>query len=151
MKIQRRSISAGRMTSRKRITAATESGMKIYVEGKAIVDVYEDSYNEGEGDYVNGWDFDIRGSFDTIQQLVTKLAEYGFSDNPNDYVYLDGTLQSDAFQDADGIEPSNSDIEAWKRGEITLYNAHLVLPLGVGSAIHQMTEDEAEAFGIPIY
>ena len=151
MKIKRKQITANSKMSRRRITAATESGMKIYVDGKAVVDVYEDDYNEGEGDYVNGWDFDIRGAYDTIQQLVNKLAEYGFSENPDDYVFLDGTIQSDAFQDADGMEPSDADIEAWKRGEIQLYNAHLVLPLGVGSAIHQMTEEEAEAFGLSVY
>lgn len=92
------------------------------------ITVYEDSYEEGEGDYVNHYNLDIRGKY-SFKDLMKQLSYYGFSNNPKDYFFGDingySSIESDCMQNADGEEPSKSEIEAWKKGEITLYNAHL--------------------------
>ena len=140
-------------SGRRRITAATESGMEIVVKSKAYAEVYEDSYEQGEGDYVNTWDLDVRGTYKTFQELIDAIENqsYCFTSDPKNYVFLDGTIQTDAIVDEDNDEPNSRQLDAWKRGEYTLYVARLVLPVEVGMASHEMTEDEAEMFGISIY
>ena len=44
--------------------------MKILVTKKGIVECYEDSYEEGELDYANSWDFDVRGEYDSAEDLT---------------------------------------------------------------------------------
>jgi hypothetical protein len=69
----------------------------------------------------------------------------------------DSTIQTDAtvsYSDQYGIEePSEKQWVQFRKGQINLANAHLwvrveMVPVGL---THPMTEEEAEAFGIPIY
>ena len=153
MRKKNRVIANRSMRNRRRIMAATAGGLKIIVRSKGYVEVYEDSYEQGEGAYVNGWDFDVRGTYDTFQDLIDAIenATYCFTNRPDNYVFLDGTIQTDAIVDEDNEEPSDRQLQAWKRGEYELYAARLVLPIEVGAESHEMTEEEAEMFGISIY
>ena len=148
MKISRRSIKA----SRRPIKAAELSGNKILVRSKAYVDISEDDYEQGVGSYVNQWDFDVRGEYASAQELIKTIADnsYVFSENIEDYYFLDGSLHTSATVDVDNDIPTEDQIEAWKRGEEMLYIADLYLPLEVGS-VRDMTDEEAEAFGLSIY
>lgn len=145
----RRSIKSSTITA-----AADISGAKIIIRDPAFVDITEDDYEHGASTQItNSWDFDVRGEYDTLQELVDAIANnsYVFSNNIADYYYLDGRLGTSATVDVDNDIPSDSQIEAWKRGEETLYIADLYLALEVGGGSHEMTEDEAEAFGLSIY
>lgn len=148
-----RTIRKSRRDRVRRFTEKAVTGMKILVASKAYVDVAVDDYEQGEGDFVNSWDFDVRGEYTSAEELVRAIHKetYVFSDKLSDYVFLDGNLQTDAFVNADNEEPSKSEIEAWENGEETLYNAHLAIPLSVVMNEHEMTEDEAESFGLTIY
>lgn len=130
--------------------AATAPGKQIIVNSKGYVDVYEDDYEKGEGAHVNTYEVDVRGTYGSIQELVSAISSYGFSENTDDYGYIDGRIFSDAMVDVDNDEPSEQQIEAWKRGQETLYAARVDIPVSVGD-IHEMTEAEAEEFGIEIY
>lgn len=141
------------MRNRRPITAAEAlNGMKIIVQSKAYVDITRDDYEQGALDYVNQWDFDVRGEYDDIQSLIDKISveSYVFSSMLSDYYFLDGALHTSATVNNDNEIPTESEIELWKRGEENLYIADLYLPLSVGS-VHDMTEDEASAFGLDIY
>lgn len=130
--------------------AANLNGVKILVRSKAFVDVAEDDYEQGEvGGYINSWDFDVRGEYTSIQQLINAIAEesYVFSKNLDDYSFYDGTLHTSAMVNNDNMEPGEYEYEAWKNGEETLYVADMRLNLEVGS-VHEMTDDEAKMFGI---
>ena len=153
---KKRSVKANNhaISRRRAIKAAADlNGMKIIIKSKAYVDVSVDDYEQGVGEYVNQWDFDVRGEYNTIQELIDRIANesYVFSKNIGDYVYLDGSLQTSATVDAENYTPSESQFEAWKNGEETLYIADMYLPLEVGGGSHEMTEEEAQAFGLSVY
>ena len=124
---------------------------KIFVNDKGFVDVNEDDYTRGEGDHVNSWDFDIRGQYDSINDLLNALNKELYWDIKLDDVYfLDGYLQGSAEVDVNNELADERDFEAFKNGEVDWYIASFWVPLKIGD-IHDMTEEEAESFGIPIY
>lgn len=132
--------------------AADIAGMMIY-SGSGQVEIYEESYTEGEGDLVTTWDFPLKGQYANAQELVNDIAESSgiFSNKLEDYVYLDGTLQTSALVSLENDEPTEEELAAWQNDEFELYSQNLILPVEVGSGTHEMTEDEAKAFGISIY
>ena len=123
----------------------------------AGVEVYEDSYGEGEGDYVNHWDIDtLKGKiFNNVDELVAAINEASydvFSANKGDYVYFDGRIETDAEVDVDNDVPSEDQYAEWKAGDLMLYVARLTIkvtmvPTGYD---HEMTYEEAEAFGLEV-
>lgn len=132
------------------IMAASDYGTSIIVNSKAYVDITEDNYENGaDMNIINQWDFDVRGEYSSIEQLIEAIADrsYVFSNNINDYSFGDGALHTSAMVNADNEVPSEYEYEAWKRGEESLYIADMYLYLGVGS-VHDMTNEEAQAFGI---
>lgn len=133
--------------------AMDTENLTIYVPSYCYVDVMVDSYEQGEGEQVNSWTFQVADGFRTAQELIDDIAESSgiFSNDINDYVVLDSSLQTDATVNAENDIPTEEELEAWKRGELELYVAHLWVGLQVGSKTHDMTEDEAEAFGLSVY
>jgi len=124
----------------------------------ADVEVYEDSWDEGELDYVNSWDLNHElkhKTFNTVDELVEAVAKvsYCFSNNKSDYVYIDGRISTDATVNENNEEPDKEEYAAWKSGELMLYVARLTLkvtmiPAGMD---HEMTKEEAERFGLEVY
>lgn len=127
--------------------------LTIYVPSYCYVDVMVDSYEQGGGEQVNSWTFQVADGFRTAQELIDDIAESSgiFSNDINDYVVLDSSLQTDATVNAENEIPTEEELEAWKRGELELYVAHLWVRLQVGSATHDITDEEAEAFGLSVY
>lgn len=145
---RRRSVKASAVMG-----AMDTENLTIYVPSYCYVDVMVDSYEQGEGEQVNSWTFQVADGFRTAQELIDDIAESSgiFSNDINDYVVLDSSLQTDATVNAENGIPTEEELEAWKRGELELYTAHLWVRLQVGSKTHDMTEDEAEAFGLSVY
>lgn len=113
------------------------------------VEVYEDSYEHGEGDNVHGYSLDIKGKY-SFKDLMKQLSYYGYSTDPKDYTFDDvngySAIYSNCLQNADGYEPSKSEIEQWKKGEITLYTANLFARIyEVG--VHDVSYDDAKELG----
>ena len=123
--------------------------MKILVTKKGIVECYEDSYEEGELDYANSWDFDVRGEYDSAEDLIKAIvkATYLFDFDVEEFGFTDGAIQTSDLVDKESIKADKHDIELWKKGEKTLYSANMWLPLECVSDKHKITEDEAEEFG----
>lgn len=123
--------------------------MKILVTKKGVVDCYEDDYENGEGDFVNSWDFDVRGEYDSAEDLIKAIVKetYLFDFKVDKFSFTDGAIQTSDLVDKESIKADKYDIELWKKGEKTLYSANMWLPLECVSDKHEMTEDEAEEFG----
>ena len=126
--------------------------MKILVTHKGSVECYEDVYEMGEGKYAGSWDFDIRGEYDSAEDLIkaiqkeTGLFDFGIEE----FGFMHGAIQTSDLVDEESMIPSKSDIKAWENGEKMLYIANLWLPLECVSDKHEMTDDEAEEFGFPL-
>ncbi len=125
--------------------------MKILVTKKGIVECYEDSYEEGEGKYVNEWDFDVKGTYDSAEDLIKAItkATYLFDFDVKDFAFDEeqSAIISTDLVNEESIKADKHDIELWKKGEKKLYDANLWLYVQCISDKHNMTEDEAEEFG----
>lgn len=123
--------------------------MKILVTKKGVVDCYEDSYEEGELGYARSWDFDVRGEYDSAEDLIKAIvkATYLFDFKVDEFIFTDGAIQTSDLVDEESIKADKHDIELWKKGEKTLYSANMWLHLECISDKHEMTDDEAEEFG----
>lgn len=117
-------------------------------------EVYEDNYDEGEGDYVNQWDMhDIKGVYDSVEDLIKEFAKWGFSTKLENYGFFDGNggeIVSDFLCDDEGMEADKRQIEDWKNGFITLYNARLSCGVELIKSV-PMTDKDAKELGLDIY
>lgn len=118
-------------------------------------EVYEDSYEEGELDYVNTWNMKeyVDKTYDSIEDLIDALSSWGFSDEVKDYGFFDGNggeIVSDLLTNEDGYEADKHEIEEWKNGEIKLYNARLSCGVELVET-RPMTDRDAKEFGLEIY
>ena len=123
--------------------------MKILVTKKGVVDCYEYSYEEGELGYARSWDFDVRGEYDSAEDLIKAIVKetYLFDFKVDEFIFTDGAIQTSDLVDEESIKADKHDIELWKKGEKTLYSANMWLHLECISDKHEMTDDEAEEFG----
>lgn len=123
----------------------------IFVE----IEADEDSYTEGEVGY--GWSYDLNhlvgNTYTTLKELISDIASYDpvFSDDPNDWVFIDGRLDTDAEINGDGLEPTKDEYQRWKDGDLKLYVAHMMVGVKVFESVHELTEEEAEAEGFSAY
>lgn len=101
------------------------------------VEVHEDSYEDGEGAFVNAWDLkEYDGMrFNSLQEVIDLIANRGIYNKdytkPENWMAFeyddkDGTLRldTDVLVDVDNHPADDNDIERWKKGEVELYNAH---------------------------
>lgn len=134
-------------TMKKSLKESLDKDTLFAIDGD--ISVYEDSYEEGEGKHVQTYELDIKGKY-SLKELMKQLSYYGYSENPKDYYFSDvngySSIESDCTQNENGEEPSKSEVESWKKGEITLYNAHLfahIYEIGV----HDVSHEDAKEIG----
>lgn len=123
-----------------------------FLVNKCFVDVYEDSYEEGELD----WEKNYYISFDrpcTLDELMRKLSSYGFSDDPSDYMWWNENKYSELMTDAllceDDTEPSKRELEDWKNGELKLYTHRLSMNIQLIDA-RDLDSKDAKEFGFQL-
>lgn len=128
--------------------------MKLVVKKPGSIEVYEDNYNEGEVDLVNGWTFDVQGEYDSAEELIERIQNATgmfYDNNPEDFFIDDfGRLLTNEFVDFDNAKASQYEIERWKRGEIKLYNAEMYLEVYVVSDIRKIEYSDADEFGFGV-
>ena len=137
--------------NKRSLSEGLSSDYKINVK-YASVDVYEDSYEQGELDYIQSYDASLKGMYRSLNDLLYELGTCGFSNKVQDY-YLNidtGELWTDSLQNDDGEEPSDIEMQLFKEGKINLYAAHLNVGISIVSE-HNITETEAEELGLTIY
>jgi len=135
---------------KKSLKEALDKDTLFAVEGD--ISVYEDSYEDGEGKFVNAYDLGMNKKY-TLKELMKEFSYFGFSDDPKDYMFGDhngySEIVSDCMQNKNGDEPTKDEIEAWKKDEIILYNARLsahIYEVGV----HDVSFEDAKEIGFDL-
>lgn len=118
---------------------------KVYRIASLSTDVHVDDYEQGELEYVNGWSgHEVLGTamykeFDSIGDILKLLNDkylyiYKDADNIKNWgIFEDPDLKEeirfdcDTMVDVDNNVADESDLEAWKKGEKKLFNAHSIL------------------------
>lgn len=95
--------------------------------------VHIDDYNMGELDYVNTWD--------TEAQIYAENADQVINDYLQNHLYYNldikcGEVDKDAncfrtslLVDNDNLQPTSAEVDAWKKGELTLFSMDIELHL----------------------
>lgn len=100
------------------------------------VEVHEDNYEHGEGNFVNSWNLkEYNGlRFKSLQAIINLVASEGIYNEdytkPENWMLCgydeDGIirLDTDVLVNQDNYPADDNEIESWKKGEVKLYNAH---------------------------
>lgn len=94
---------------------------------KSSTEAFEDNFNDGEGKFANAYDTEGKIEAETPRDAVLKFIaeELYFTVGSLDEGMEEGSDKVYCTQvDSDNAEPSENQIEAWKRGEIALYNSY---------------------------
>lgn len=123
----------------------------LYIRGKVQVEVTLDDYEKGALDYVNGWDFSLgKRMFSSVQELLDEINRCSCLD-VTEVTFCDGSIRFSVMVDNDNTPPSDSQIEAWKRGEEKLYIADGYMAAEyIPSAPSEMTDAQARDFGLTV-
>jgi hypothetical protein len=93
---------------------------------KSYHTVSEDSYNDGELDYVNGYELSyfIKATdpSNAIQQYIERKLYYKFNPKFIDTSSDDISVYYNVLVDIDNAEATESEYELWKQGKLKLYN-----------------------------
>ena len=90
---------------------------------KTYFDVYEDDYNEGEGKYVNQWDYE--SEHDAIESALQQhFEQLGLSYDVNFLLEDDDDRYYSWTVDEECFEATQNEVEQWKQGRKQLYSMH---------------------------
>ena len=102
---------------------------------KAYIDVYETSFTEGDLKNVNNWNHKGLITAENPKQALNIFIENElYFYNVDIYQDEEVGICTDVLVDADNSQASEQEIEQWKSGGITLYNANILF------TIHELTE-----------
>jgi len=121
---------------------ATENdkGKLKYLVHSFVWESEEDNYEEGLIGNQNMWEEKIGKTFDSWDEVANYLdGSYGIPQNS--WYIFDNTIQANFLVDNDNSYATESEREAWKRGEKRLWDAHIDLVLTFIKEF-QPTEDE---------
>lgn len=102
-------------------------------------EIYEDIFEEGEGDFTGcGISVNVGQTFPNLQAMTDFLHNgYGLSKDPNDYgpdddgknMLFTSTTVADHSQHQNGgwFEATEAEIEKWQKGEIKLYSENYTI------------------------
>jgi hypothetical protein len=128
------------------------SGAKIRIDS-IYVDVYEDSYEEGEGQNVNSYSRnELVGKILNPKDLIKFLNDELYtSDDPSDYSIMDGAIFTSQLVDVDGSKASQSEIERWKKGDFELFSESIRIAISVVYPTETTDEELSKLTGIGLY
>ena len=123
----------------------------LFIVGKVNVEVTLDDYEKGALDYVNGWDFSLKKHyFSSVQELMDEINRCAGLD-VTELTFYEGSVRFSVMVDNDNTPPSDSQFEAWKRGEEKLYIADGFMRAEyIPSAPSEMTDAQAREFGLTV-
>lgn len=103
---------------------------KLHIKD-VFADVYEDDYENGEGDRVNGFDQSVNKSFDNINDLLEYLSKKVIYRDitRGDCSVIDNRIHTSVLVDEDNSPVFGAQMEKWKAGKIKLYSANYNIPV----------------------
>ena len=89
--------------------------------------MYEDSYENGEGQLVNYWDQSLTVKGETLEEAIKTYYEKDLNwDWDPEYVFVDeDSLMDSRLVDQDIHIATENQTEEWKRGELKLFTQHV--------------------------
>jgi hypothetical protein len=127
-----------------------DGGYKILAR-PGLVTMHEYNYDKGEGKFVNEWDIDIRGTYSSMQDFINAVERYeDVPSDPNEWGIIDGRLITNFLADSDSISATYDEVDAWKRGEETLYLVDVDIPVEIVTT-RKLTEDDADMLGVQVW
>ena len=133
-------------SKRKRFEARDSSGV-FYKAWNASFEMREDDYENGELDYVDGWDEKCACSANTLPELIKKVQNKLYMTDKDFYWMIDvdgSSLRVNYLANEKGELASKSEIEDWKNGEIKLYNVDGFIKVQKVMDESDVPEDELE-------
>jgi hypothetical protein len=129
-----------------------DGGAKIRIDS-VDMDVYEDSYEEGEGSYVIGYSRDdLVGKLVNPKELVSFLSKELFTnDSPSNYSVMDGAIFTSQLVDEDSNKPSERQKAEWKKGDLTLYSENYRIGVSIIHPTETTDEELSKLTGIGLY
>ena len=128
---------------------------KLLVNGMGWATVHVDDYEQGEGKFSHDWDFDVRGTYDSIESLIAEVSSTcgcGSTDIKDWGLMVDnGTITTNCLVDEDDLPADDRQIEKWKRGEYTLYICDIMVPIQIITEPRDVTEEDADLMGIQVW
>lgn len=102
-------------------------------------DVFVDNYNEGEQENVNFYCLDGIIEADNYKEAVTKYLQenLGYNLDINNCEVRDNAIFTSCLVDIENYQPTNNEVEQWKRGQKVLYsnnieiNVSQILPMAL--------------------
>lgn len=118
----------------------------------------EDDYEKGEvGEFCSCWDgknFPSRDmKFKTVdealkqvlrEQYYNEIREWLNFFDESEYEHDRGRFDCDVIVDENNSEAYDGEIAAWKKGELKLYNCHIIVRIGIRSERELSDEDYKE-------
>jgi hypothetical protein len=124
---------------------------KLYLK-HFVATIHEDSYEEGEGNYVNEFSENINMSFDSGKELLEYIKSNIIYDSSAEFfVFEDGRVSCSLMVDNNNSSASKSEIERWKKGEEKLYVADYSFTITIMQEETPSQEDLSKMLGINMY
>jgi hypothetical protein len=129
-----------------------DSGAKIRIDSVDI-DVYEDSYEEGEGRNVNSHSRnDLVGKLIEPSKLLNFLSDELYTTNePSDYSIMDGAIFTSQLIDDDSSTATERQKTEWKKGNLTLYSENIRIGVSIIRPTETTDEELSKLTGIGLY
>jgi hypothetical protein len=152
MNIQQSNLSSSSVNPSQFANGGGVDGAKIRIDS-IYVDVYEDSYEEGEGRNVNSYSRnELVGKILNPKDLIKFLNDELYtSDDPSDYSIMDGAIFTSQLVDVDGSKASQSEIERWKKGDFELFSENIRIAISVVYPTETTDEELSKLTGIGLY
>ena len=152
MKEYRQRKLANRIMGGKKLRAADTNGLKIVVSQPCMVDFDRNYYDNGNVATLDHENFYVGGIYNSAEELVKAIQNKTgmfYRLKPSEFIFHSGAIRASELVTRFKTQPSNEEIENWKKGS-ELYTLNLWLLVDVVSDKHRMTEEEAKAFGFGI-
>jgi hypothetical protein len=152
MNIQQSNLSSSSVNPSQFAKGGGVDAVKIRIDD-IEVNVYEDSYEEGEGSLVNSYAHrEYRGELVSPNKLIAYLHDEIFiSNNPSDYAILDGAIYTSQLVDVEGSKASQSEIERWKKGDMELFSENIRISVSLVYPTQPTDEELSKITGIGLY
>lgn len=135
------------------ITEGIDKSNIIY-DAQILYSIYEDSYEEGEGNLVTSWDDSLKGNI--LSEVLEKSVSSAFGEeyNPENWLFWTENgypeFMTDVQVNTDYEVPSSKEYEEWKKGKLDLYIAHVSVKVNKYISSNDTLKEEAERLDIEI-
>ena len=117
-------------------------------------DIYEDSYEEGEGERVNSFGEKVNKSFSSGEELLEYINDnilYHNAKKEHYNIMDDGRIVTSVLVDEDNSAASENEIEKWKKGDKKLYSANYNFYITLTQEKTPSADELSKLLGISVY